>query len=142
MSIEENKAIAERFAQVWTAGGLHVVDELAAPDIVVSYPIPPEPMRGVEAFKAFLSELVAGLPDVTVTVDELIAEGEKVACRWTMTGTHDGPLFGFPASGRPVQISGFTHYRIAGGKVVEETGAGNSLGLLQQLGAVIGPPQD
>ena len=140
MSIEENKGIAERFAQVWSARGLHLVDELAAPDIVVSYPIPPEPMRGTEAFKAFLSDLVKGLPDVTVTVDETIAEGEKVACRWTMTGTHDGPLFGFPATGKQVQISGFTHYRIVGGKVVEETGAGNSLGLLQQLGAVIGPP--
>lgn len=141
MSTEENKAIAERFAQIWSAGGLHLVDELAAPDIVVSYPIPPEPMRGPEAFKAFLSELVAGLPDVSVTVDDIFAEGDKVACRWTMTGTHDGPLFGFPASGKRVEISGFTHYRIAGGKVVEETGAGNSLGLLQQLGAVVGPPQ-
>lgn len=141
MTTEENKAIAERFAQVWSAGGLHLVDELAAPDIVVSYPIPPEPMRGAEAFKAFLSELIAGLPDVSVTVDETIAEGDKVACRWTMTGTHDGPLFGFPASGKRVEIPGFTHYRIAGGKVVEETGAGNSLGLLQQLGAVVGPPQ-
>jgi len=141
MSAEENKAIAERFAQVWTAEGLHIVDELAAPDIVVTYPIPPEPMRGVEAFKAFLGELVAGLPDCRVTVDEMIAEGEMVACRWTMTGTQDGPLFGFPASGKSVQISGFTHYRIAGSKVVEETGAGNTLGLLQQLGAVIGPPQ-
>lgn len=141
MTTEKNKAIAERFAQVWSAGGLHLVDELAAPDLVVSYPIPPEPMRGQEAFKAFLSELVAGLPDVAVTVDDVFAEGDKVACRWTMTGTHDGPLFGFPATGKQVQISGFTHYRIVGGRVVEEMGAGNSLGLLQQIGAVIAPPQ-
>lgn len=139
MSIEENKAIAERFAQVWSAGNLHLVDELAAPDIVVSYPVPPEPMRGPEAFKAFLGTLFEGLPDVRVTVDEMVAEGEKVACRWTMTGTHDGPLFGFPATGNQVQISGFAHYRIVDGKVVEEIGAGNSLALLQQLGAVIGP---
>ena len=139
MSTKENKAIAHRFAQVWAAGGLHVVDELAAPDIVVSYPIPPEPIRGAEAFKAFLTEFVAGLPDVAVTVDDMIAEGDKVACRWTMRGTHTGPLFGFPATGRPVQISGFTFYRIASGKVVEETGAGNSMALLQQIGAVIAP---
>ena len=141
MSAEENKAIAERFAQVWSAGGLHLLDELASPDIVVSYPVPPEPMRGVEAFRGFLKDLYAGLPDVSVSVDEMIAEGEKVACRWTMKGTHDGPLFGFPATGNPVEISGFAHYRIVDGKVVEELGAGNSISLLQQIGAVIGPPQ-
>ena len=135
MSTRDNKAIAHRFAQVWAAGCLHIVDELAAPDIVVSYPIPPEPIRGAEAFKAFLTELIAGLPDITVTVDDTIAEGDKVACRWTWNGTHDGPLFGFPPTGKPVQISGFTFYRIADGKVVEETGIGNTLGLMQQIGA-------
>ena len=135
MTTKENKAIAHRFAQVWAAGGLHVVDELAAPDIVVSYPIPPEPIRGAEAFKDFLKELIAGLPDVTVTVDDTIAEGDKVACRWTWSGTHKGPLFGFPPTGKPVQISGFTFYRIANGKVVEETGIGNTLSLIEQLRA-------
>ena len=141
MSTKDNKAIAHRFAQVWSAGCLHIVDELAAPDIVVSYPMPPEPIRGTEAFKVFLTELIAGLPDVKVTVDDTIAEGDQVACRWTWRGTHEGPLFGFPPTGKPVQISGFTFYRIAGGKVVEETGIGNTLSLMQQLGAVVAPAQ-
>lgn len=141
MNTGDNVAIAHRFAQAWAAGGQHIVDELAAPDIVVSYPMPPEPIVGVEAFKAFLTELFAGLPDNSVSVDETVAEGDRVACRWTMRGTHNGELFGFPATGRSVQISGFTIYRIANGKVVEETGAGNTLGLLQQLGATVGPPQ-
>lgn len=142
MSTEDNKTIADRFAQVWAAGGLHIVDELAGPDIVVSYPIPPEPLRGREAFKAFLTEFIAGLPDAEVTVDDMIAEGDKVACRWTMRGTQHGPLFGFPPSGRSVKISGFTFYRIADGKVIEETGMGNALGLMQQLGADIAPAAD
>jgi steroid delta-isomerase-like uncharacterized protein len=141
VSTKENKAIAHRFAQVWTAAGLHILDELAAPDIVVSYPIPPEPLRGAEAFKDFLMEVIAGLPDASVTVDDTIAEGDRVACRWTLRGTHDGPLFGFPPSGKSVQVSGFTFYRIAGGKVVEETGIGNTLGLMQQLGVVIAPAE-
>jgi steroid delta-isomerase-like uncharacterized protein len=141
MSIEENKAIAHRFGQVWSSGNLHLIDELASPDIVVSYPVPPEPIRGAEAFKAFLTQFFTGLPDSMVTVDDIIAEGDQVACRWTMRATHEGPLFGFPATGRQVQISGFTFYRITGGKVVEESGAGNTIGLMQQLGAVIGPPQ-
>ena len=142
MSTIDNKAIAHRFAQAWAAGGLHLVDELAAPDIIVTYPIPPEPIRGAESFKAFLTQLIAGLPDATVTVDESIAEDDKVACRWTMRGTHTGPFFGFPATGKVIQISGFTFYRIADGKVIEEKGIGNSLSLLQQLGAVITPASD
>ena len=141
MSTKDNKIIAHRFAQAWTAGSLHIVDELAAPDIVVSYPIPSEPILGPEAFKAFLTGLFEGLPDATVTVDDIIAEDDKVACRWTMQGTHKGPLFGFAAIGRSVQISGFTFYRIADGKVVEETGMGNTLNLMQQIGAVISPGQ-
>lgn len=139
MGTKENKAIVSRFAQVWAAGCLDIVDELAAPDIVVSYPIPPEPIRGAEAFKDFLTEVIAGLPDATVTVDDMIAEGDRVACRWTMRGTHKGPLFGFPPSGRSVQVSGFTFYRIAGGKVIEEMGIGNALSLMQQIGAVAVP---
>jgi len=103
--------------------------------------MPPEPIRGAEAFKVFLTELIAGLPDVTVTVDDTVAEGDKVACRWSWRGTHKGPLFGFPPTGKSVQISGFTFYRIAGGKVVEETGIGNTLSLMQQLGAVVAPAQ-
>jgi steroid delta-isomerase-like uncharacterized protein len=135
----DNKAIARRFAQAWAAGGLSIVDELASPDLVVSYPLPPEPIRGPEAFKAFLTEFIAGLPDATITVDDMIAEDDKVACRWTMRGTHEGPLFGFPPTLNQVDISGFTFYRIVGGKVVEEAGIGDALNLLQQLGAVIAP---
>jgi steroid delta-isomerase-like uncharacterized protein len=135
VSVEENKAIAQRFAQAWTAGNLDIVDELAAPEFIASYPIPPEPMRGAEQFKTFLTALFAGLPDAAVTVDEILAEGDKVACRWTMRGTHRGTLFDIPATGRSVQISGFTFYRIVDGKVIEETGIGNTFSLMQQLGA-------
>jgi steroid delta-isomerase-like uncharacterized protein len=142
VSTEDNKAIARRFAQVWAAGGLDIVDELAAPDLVVSYPIPPEPLRGPEAFKGFIAELIVGLPDAAVTVDDMIAEDDRVACRWTLRGTHEGALFGFPPSGRQVEISGFTFYRIVGGKVIEEAGIGNTLSLMQQLGAKIGPAAD
>ena len=141
MSTIENKAIASRFAQVWAVGGLPIVDELAAPDIVVSYPFPPEPIRGAEAFKGFLRQFFEALPDVTVLVDDMIAEGEKVAVRWTFRGTHQGPLLSLSPTGRSVQVSGLTFYRIIGGKVVEETGIGNTLGLLQQLGAVAPPAQ-
>ena len=134
MSLEANKAIARRFAQVWAPGNLDIVDELAAPDLVVSYPVPPERIHGPEAFKILLAQIFGGLPDATVSVDEEIAEADKVAVRWTLRGTHKGVLLGIPPTNRSVEITGITFYRIVGGKVVEETGIGNTLGLMQQLG--------
>lgn len=136
MSSRDNKAIARRFAQVWAAGGMPIVDELAAPDIVVSYPVYPEPLRGPEQFKAALGEFVAAFPDLSVEVDYLVSEGDTVAARWTLRGTHQGELFGIAATGKAVCMSGMSFLRIAGGKVVEERGIGNTLGLLQQLGAM------
>jgi steroid delta-isomerase-like uncharacterized protein len=132
----ENKKIVQRFAEVWSAGGLAIVDELASPDILVAYPFPPEPMRGREAFKDFLAKFFAALPDVTVSVDDMVAEGDKVAARWSFRGTHNGPLFGCPPTGRTVEGSGQAFYRVIDGKVVEEIGVGNTLGVLLQIGAV------
>ncbi len=133
MSIEENRAIALRFADVWTPAGIDLVDELAAPDIVVSYPIPPEPIRGREAFKAFLRDLHTGLPDASIEADQVLAEGNMVACHWTLEGTHDGPLFGVPPTGRRVRTHGFTVYAIEDGLVVREYGMGDSMGLMGQI---------
>ena len=139
MSVEANKAIARRFAQVWAPGNFAIVDELASPDLIVSYPVPPEPIHGPEAFKAFLAQFYAGLPDASVSIDEEIAEADKVAVRWTVRGAHKGELLGILPTNRLVELAGMTFYRIAKGKVVEERGIGNTVGLLQQLGAFPSP---
>ena len=141
MSAEENKAIARRFAQVWNAGGSGIVDELAAPNITVSYPIMPASIQGAESFKQYLTQTYAGLPDIQTTVEDLIAEGDQVVARWSYRATHQGELFGNPATGKQVQVSGITIYRIANGKVVEERGVSDALGMMQQLGVVPSPGQ-
>lgn len=139
MSTEANRETARRFAEVWTPEGLHFLDELAAPDIVVSYPVPPEPMRGVEAFRSFLESVFEGIPDAALTIEELVAEGDTVAGRWTWGGTHTGPLFGIPATGKRLKVTGFTFYRIADGKVTRESGMG-APSLMEQLAGAVGPP--
>ena len=137
MPVEENREIARRFGQVWTAGRLEVVDALAAPDLVVDYTGLPEPIRGAAAFKQYLArQWYAGLPDVRWTAEELLADGDRVAVRWTCRGTHTGALLGLPPTGKPVELQGITLYRIAGGRVAEERGISNLLGFLQQLGAL------
>jgi len=78
----------------------------------------------------------AGLPDVEVVSEDVIAEGDKAVVRWTGRGTHQGVLLGIPPTGKQVTWTGMTIYRIADGKIVEERGEEDALGFLQQLGVV------
>src|SRR5437868_2420168 len=122
MSTEENKAIVRRFVQVWGKGSLNTVDELAAPNLSVSYPLLPETVHGPEAFKQVLLMVRSGLPDADASIEDEIAEGDKVVVRWRMGGTHTGELMGIPPTGKQVTWTGITIYRLTDGKIVEEKG--------------------
>ena len=136
-----NKAVARRFAQeTWGKRDLAVVDELAAADLVVSHPILPEVVRGREAFKQLLAQFHAAFPDIRVTIEDAIAEGDQVVVRWTAHGTHRGDLLGIPATGKPARWTGVNVYRIVDGKVQEERGEEDALALLRQLGVSPAPP--
>lgn len=136
MSLENNKAIARRFVQAWNAGRSDVVDALASPDLVVSYAHFAEPLRGPDAFKEALEQTHRSFPDIAIEVDDLMAEGDKVMVSWTYRASHrEGELFGVQPRGAKVTVQGITIYRIADGKVVEERGVVDNLGMLFQLGA-------
>ena len=132
---EENKAIAVRFAQVWGQGDPGIVDELAAPNIRVSYPVAP-PTEGIAAFKKTLRFVHSAFPDIEIEIGEPIAEGDRVALDWRMRGTHTGRMMGNPPTGKVVTWTGITIYRIEGGKVVDEHGEEDSAGLLKQVGGI------
>jgi steroid delta-isomerase-like uncharacterized protein len=136
MSAEENKAIALRFGQVWGKGDISIVDELASPSLRVSNPLMPAPADGIQAFKEVLAMVHSAFPDIEIKIGEPIAEGDRVALSWTMSGTHTGDMMGMPPTGKNVAWSGITFYRIAGGKVIDERGEEDALGLLRQLGAI------
>ncbi len=136
MSIEENKDIARRFLQVWGQASLATVDELAAADLVVSYPLFGGPSLGPEAFKQHLIRAHQAVPDCEMDILEEIAEGDRVAVRWRTRGTHRGVFLGIPPTGKPLTWTGMTMYRIADGKVLEERGEEDALGLMQQLGVM------
>src|SRR5207248_2794830 len=138
MSAEENKVIARRFIQVWGQGSLDTLDELAASNFSVYYPVLNEPIYGPEAFKQHLMRARSAVPDATIESLDEIAEGDKVVVRWTVHGTHQGVFLGIPPTGQQLTWTGMTIYRIADGKVVEERGEEDALGLMQQLGVV--PP--
>jgi len=135
---EENKAIVRRsYEELWSKGNLDVVDELYAADFVLHDPAQPG-IRGPEGYKQIVITNRTAFPDLNVKVEDQLAEGDKVATRWTTTGTHQGEFAGIPATGKRGGVTGTTIARVVGGKIVEERSNWDTLGLLQQLGVI--PP--
>jgi predicted ester cyclase len=134
--VADNKEIVRRLAEEPWSGNFEVIDELASPNYVGYDPAQPEPTRGPEGLKEFVQGFLAGYPDGRVTIDQQLAEGDYVASRWTGRGTHNGELMGIAATGRQVTVTGITISRLEGGQVVEEWTNWDTLGMLQQLGAI------
>jgi predicted ester cyclase len=104
-------------------------------------PAEPEEMRGPEGIKRYAAEVRDALPDVRVTVEEQVAEGDGVATRYTLVGTQEGVLMGIPPTGNPVEIVGVAIDRLANGKIVESWDNYDALGMMQQLGVIPAPDQ-
>jgi predicted ester cyclase len=136
MSSEQNKAIVRRLIEEPWKGDLSVVDELIDPNYVGYDPSIPEPLRGPDGFKENVSTYRAAYSDAQITVDDQIAEGDKVATRWTGRGTHDGDLMDIAPTGKQVKVSGLTISRLANGKVIEDYTNWDTFGMMQQLGVV------
>ncbi len=138
MSTEENKALVRRFfEEFWNQKNLAAADEqLAANHSDHTSGSPPGLPPGPEGFKYFASAYFTAFPDLHFTIEEMIAEGDTVATRWTSRGTHKGELSGIPATGKSTTSSGITITRIAGGKSIETWTNFDLLGLLQQLGVI------
>lgn len=134
----DNKTIARRlYDDVLNRGDLAAADELIAPD-AVDHEAGPDGPPALETMKGFVTALRTGFPDLRVAVEDVIAEGDLVACRTTMTGTHTGGFMGMPSTGRAVSVPGVDFMRFRDGKVVEHWGITDQLSLLQQLGLM--PP--
>ena len=140
MSVEQNKALVHRLMEeVFNGGNVSLVDELVAPDFVEHEELPPGITPGREAIKQLPAIFRSAFPDFKVTIDDLIAEGDKVVVRTTWSGTHKGEFMGLAATGKGVSFGVIDIIRIAGGKFVEHWGQMDNAGLMQQLGAVPTP---
>jgi len=137
--MSDNKEIVRRLNEEPWSGTSAAIDELASPDYVGYDPAQPEPTRGPQGLKEFTQEYLTAFPDGQVTVDQQIAEGDYVATRWTGRGTHQGELMGIAPTGKQVTVTGITISRVANGKVAEEWSNWDTLGMLQQVGAVPTP---
>ncbi len=138
MSTEENKTIERRFTEeLFNKGNLDAVDELVASNYVDHCALPGiAPDR--EGLKQFVAMSRTALPDFHSTIEDMIAEGDKVMTRFTVRGTQQGEFMGIAPTGRQVTVTGIAIHRISGGKIVENWLSMDMLGMLQQLGVV--PP--
>ncbi len=137
-SIEGNKAVIRRFyEQAWNQKQFDILEETHAPDWIHHDPSNPLDLRGgSEGNRARLMEVSAAFPDVHLRLDDLIAEDDQVAVRFTISGTHAGPFAGIPATGKQISVQGMIVHRLQDGKIVEDWAVRDTLGLLQQLGVI------
>jgi steroid delta-isomerase-like uncharacterized protein len=134
MSAEEHKALVRRFAEeVFDERNLAVMEELVAPDFVRHEP---NALQGRAAWQQFIAMFFTAFPDLQVAVEDQFAEGDRVAIRWTARGTHREAVLGIAPTGKSVTFPGLTIYRIAGGRIAEGWEIVDTLGLMQQLGAI------
>jgi predicted ester cyclase len=141
MSVEENKALVHRAVAAFNQTDFAAADRLFAAHYVdhdrSRAGLPPGP----EGIKQAWGMFRAAFPDLRATIEEMIAEGDRVAVRGVIRGTHQGELMGIPPTGRPVSVALIDINRIEGGQLVERWGEADMLGLLQQLGAIRMPGQ-
>lgn len=140
---EQNKQVLRRFTEeIWNKGKLDQLDEFVAPNHM-NHPAAsaPDLGQGIQAQGQLVSLYRTAFPDAKLTIEDQIAEGDRVVTRWTATGTHRGELFGMPATGKPVKVTGIFIDRLADGKIAESWGEYDALGMMQQVGAAPAPGQ-
>jgi len=137
MSLEKNKTTALRIPlEVFNKGNVNVADEVMAADYIEHAPVPPGLPPGVAGFKLFIPAFRVAFPDFQFTVDDVIAEGDKVVVRLTAQGTQKGEFAGLPASGKQATWSEIHICDMANGKLVEHWVVQDRLGMMQQLGFI------
>ncbi|HET9921983.1 MAG TPA: ester cyclase [Ktedonobacteraceae bacterium] len=134
MSTEENKALIRRFyEEVFNEKKLEALDEFYAPDHV-DHTLPPGLPTSPDGTRQAIAMTLTALPDLHVTIEDMIAEGDRVVTRFTTHGTQQGAFGSIPPTGKRVAISTIEITRVADGKIVEDWGLDDRLGMLQQLG--------
>jgi steroid delta-isomerase-like uncharacterized protein len=134
-----NKATFRRMHDAVSTGDVEVIsktiDELVAPDVLIHMPLPVE-APGPQAFRQVWAMLLRGLPDLHLTIEDLVAEGDKVVARNTVTGTHQGEYRGLPPTGKSITYDEIFIVRFAGGRIAEMWGVVDVFSQMKQLGVI------
>jgi steroid delta-isomerase-like uncharacterized protein len=137
MSAEQNKAIVRQWIeQGWNKGNVNLIDDLYTPNVVQHDAATPVPVTSAEALKQYVGGFLHAMPDLHFTIDDLLAEGDKVLWRFTAKGTQTGDLMTIPPSGRTATVTGMVLFRLANGKIAEVWVNFDALTMLQQMGVI------
>jgi predicted ester cyclase len=140
MSPEQNKAIARRIPlEIFNQGKLDLADEIFAPDYIEHAQVPPGFPMGIPGLKLFVAQVRAAFPDFRYTIEDELAEGDKVVLRLTASGTQQGEFAGIPATGKRATWGEIHIATMQGGKLTEHWVNLDQLGMLQQLGVIPAP---
>jgi predicted ester cyclase len=140
---EENKAIARRaLEELFSAqGDLDVADEIISPNYIGHDPVSPEDIRGPEGAKETAMMYRNAFPDVQLSVEDQVSEGDMMVTRWIASGTHQGELMGIAPTGKRVRVAGTSVERVVDGKIEETWDNYDALGMMQQIGAIPSPEE-
>jgi steroid delta-isomerase-like uncharacterized protein len=133
---DSNKQVSRRFTELFSTDDAALADAVFAPDVVFHGAVPDGDLRGIDAVKGFVAAYRAAFPDAVSTVEDQVAEGDRVVTRWRARGTHAGPLGELAATGRAFDVGGITIERFTSGRIAEIWVARDELGLMRQLGAM------
>ncbi|MBO0981828.1 ester cyclase [Microbacterium sp. SD291] len=132
------RSTMERFLEFINSGDASIGREVISPDAAFHAPFSPEPLRGLEGYLQILAIMRGGFPDVRWSIEQLLVEGDQVAARFELRGTHGGDFLGVAPTGKEVAVGAINFYRFADGLIVDEVGQPDLLSLLGQIGAL--PP--
>jgi steroid delta-isomerase-like uncharacterized protein len=135
MSALGKATVSRLMDAIWNERKLEVVDEIVSSDYVRHDPAFPGEVRGPEGFKEYVRAMCTPFSDARISIDDVIAEGEQMAVRWTFTGTQSGDFLGIQATGKKLTLPGISIVRMKDGKIVEGWDGYDALGMLRQLGA-------
>jgi steroid delta-isomerase-like uncharacterized protein len=133
--MSDNVEFMKRFVEFINSASEKLAHELVSPDAIFHAPVRPEPVVGPAGYLMIIGMMRSGFPDVQWTLEEQISEGDKVAARFTMRGTHQGQFMGVAPTGKQVTIQALNIYHLTNGQIIKEYAQPDVLGLLAQIGA-------
>ena len=135
-TVQAHRLIMQRFVQFINTADAKMATELVSPEAIFFVPGRPDPVRGPAGYLEIINMMRSGFPDIQWTLEETIAEGDKIVARYTMRGTHKGNFMGVPPAGKKIAVQALNIYRFSNGQIIEEQGQPDLLGLLQQIGGL------